>query len=51
MLLIYIDDQPFSLKSSEVTMYANDTNTSYPSKDIDELNETLNTLFGFPKIC
>ena len=43
LFLIYINDLPFSLKSSEVTMYADDTSISYSSKNIDELNETLNS--------
>ena len=41
--LIYINDLTFSLKNSDVTMYADDTGLSYSSKDIDELNETLNS--------
>ena len=41
--LIYINDLPFALKNSEVTMYADDTSISYSSKNIDELNETLNS--------
>ena len=43
LFLIYINDLPFSLKNSEVTMYADDTSISYSSKYIDELNETLNS--------
>ena len=43
LFLIYINDLPFSLKNSDVTMYADDTSISYFSKDIDELNETLNS--------
>ena len=42
LFLIYIN-LPFSLKNSEVTMYADDTSISYSSKNIDELNETLNS--------
>ena len=34
---------PFSLKNSEITMYADDTSISYSSKNTDELNETLNS--------
>ena len=41
--LIYINDLPFSLKNSDVTMYADDTSISYSSKNIDELNETLSS--------
>ena len=43
LFLIYINDLPFSLKNSEVVMYADDTIISYSSKDNDELNETLNS--------
>ena len=43
LFLIYINDLPFSLKNSEVTMYDDDTSISYSSKNIDELNETLNS--------
>ena len=43
LFLIYINDLPFSLKSSEVTMYADDTSISYSSKNIDERNETLDS--------
>ena len=43
LFLIYINDLPFVLKNSEVTMYADDTSTSHPSKNIDELNKTLNS--------
>ena len=41
--LLHINDLPFSLKNSEVTMYADDTSISFPSKNIDKLNETLNS--------
>ena len=43
LFLIYINDLPFAHKNSEVTMYADDTSISYSSKNIDELNETLNS--------
>ena len=43
LFLMYINDLPFSLKNSGVTMYADDTSISYSSKNIDELNETLNS--------
>ena len=43
LFLICINDLPISLKNSEVTMYADDTSISYSSKNIDELNETLNS--------
>ena len=42
LFLIYINDLPFSLKNSEVTMYTDDTSISCSSKNIHELNETLN---------
>ena len=43
LFLIYINDLPFSLKNSEVMMYADDTSISYSSKNINKLNETLNS--------
>ena len=43
LFLVYINDLPFSLKNSEVTMYAVDTSISYPSKNIHELNDTLDS--------
>ena len=43
LFLIYINDLRFFLKNSEVTMHADDTSISYSSKNIDELNETLNS--------
>ena len=43
LFLIYINDLPFSLKNGEVTMYADDTSISYSSKNIEVLNETLNS--------
>ena len=43
LFLIYLNDLPFSLKNSEVAMYADDTSISYSSKNIDELNEALNS--------
>ena len=44
LFLIYINDLLFSLKNSEVTMYADDTSISYSFKNIDELDETLDSL-------
>ena len=43
LFLIYINDLLFSLKNSEVTMYADDTSRSYSSNNIDELNKILNS--------
>ena len=37
--LIYINDLPFSLQNSQVTMYADDTTISYSSNNIDDLND------------
>ena len=45
LFLIYINDLPFSLENSEVTMYVDDTCISYSSKNIDELNEALKSDF------
>ena len=42
LFLTYINDLPFSIKNSELALYAEDTNISHSSKDIEKLNETLN---------
>ena len=42
LLLIYINDLPFSLQKSHVSMYAEDTAISLSSKSIDDLQNDLN---------
>ena len=42
LLLICINDLPFSLQSSQVTMHADDTTLSHPSKTIVDLIKNLN---------
>ena len=42
LFMIYINDLPFSLQSSQVTMYADDTTLSHSSKNIADLNENFN---------
>ena len=42
LFLIYINDLPFSLQNSQVTMYADDTTISYSSNNIDDINDNLN---------
>ena len=42
LLLIYINDLPFSLQGSQVTMYADDTTLSHSSRNIVDLSENLN---------
>ena len=42
LFLAYINDLPFSLQSSQVTMYAVDTTLSHSSKNIVGLSENLN---------
>ena len=39
LFLIYINDLPFSLLNSQVTMYAD---ISYSSNNIDDLNDNVN---------
>ena len=39
------NDLPYSLRNSQVTMYADDTNITNSSKDIDELSETFSSDF------
>ena len=41
LFLIYINDMPFSLEYSQVTMYADDTTISYSSNNIDDLEDNL----------
>ena len=43
LLLIYVNDLPFSLQNTEVTMYADDTTISYSSNNIEDLNDDLNS--------
>ena len=43
LFLIYINDLPCALKSTKVTMYADDTSISYSSKSIAEINEAVNS--------
>ena len=43
LFLIYINEIPFSLQSSQVTMYADDTALSHSSKNIVDLSENLNS--------
>ena len=43
LFLIFINDQPFSLKKAKVTMYADDTNISYSSSRLEDVNQTLNS--------
>ena len=45
LFLIYINDLPFSLHNSHVTMYVDDTTMSYSSNNIDDLNDNLNRDF------
>ena len=46
LFLIFINDLPFSLQSSRVTMYADDTASSYSSKNIVDLSESLKRDFS-----
>ena len=42
LFLIYVNDLPPFLQSSQVTMYADDTTLSHSSKTIVALSENLN---------
>ena len=42
LFLLYINDLPFIVKSSKVSMYADDTSIYHSSKDIAQLNAVLN---------
>ena len=41
LFLSYINDFPFALKRGRVTMYADDTRSSYSSTSIADINQTL----------
>ena len=43
LFLIYINDLPFTLQSTNVTMYADDTSISFSSKSTPEVNEAVNS--------
>ena len=43
LFLIYINDLPFSLKKGKVTMYAYDTSIYYSSRNMEDINQTLNS--------
>ena len=43
LFLIYINDLPFSLKKGKVTMYADDTSIYYSSRNMEAINQTLNS--------
>ena len=43
LFLIYINDLPCTLQSTEVTMYADDTSILFSSKSIAEINEAVNS--------
>ena len=43
LFLIYINDLPCALQSTKVTMYVDDTITSFSSKSIAEINEAVNS--------
>ena len=43
LFLIYINDLPCALQSTNVTMYADDTSISYSSKSVAERNEAVNS--------
>ena len=42
LFLIYINDLPQVVKTSTVSMYADDTSLTLQSQDISQLNETIN---------
>ena len=42
LFLAYINDPPYIVKSSKVSMHANNTSIYHSSKDIAQLNAVLN---------
>ena len=49
LFLIYINDLPFSLQNSQVTMFADDTTISHSSNNIDDLNDNLSRDLNYLK--
>ena len=43
LFLVYINDLPQAIKASTVSMYADDTSLCYQSRDINQLNEAMNS--------
>ena len=43
LFLIYINDLPFALRRTKVTMYADDTSISYSSKSVSDLCNAINS--------
>ena len=42
LFLLYINDLPFALKCSKVTMYADDTSLAHSAKDVKDIISTMN---------
>ena len=50
LFLIYINDLPFALQRTKVTMYADDTSISYSSTDLcNAINSDLQNLSSWPQ--
>ena len=43
LFLIYINDLPFALQRTKVTMCADDTSISYSSRSVTDLSKTINS--------
>ena len=42
LCLLFINDMPFSLHDSKVTIYAGDTSLAYASNNIDDITKSMN---------
>ena len=42
LFLLYVNDLPFALKCSKVTMYADDTSLAHSAKDAKDITSTMN---------
>ena len=42
MFLLYINDMPYALKCSKVTMYADDTSLAYSAKNVNDIAKVIN---------
>ena len=49
LFIIYVNDLHFSLRHSDVNMYADDTSLSFSSKSIQLINECINEDLGYLK--
>ena len=42
LFLLYINDMPYALECSKITMYADDTSLAYSAKNVSEISNVMN---------